>query len=190
MAENQRAVRPNTPEVYDEQLKQAQLVRAQLENRKLEREIQTMELAEENLKATAKRNGQTLAANLASGQNKIANCNHKKGGKGLEGFRGQGQDQHYAVIKHMFPNSDIGVFCLRCPKIWLPPVLPKRNDFATESEYKLAMQAYEKDVAEYRWAVMLPTDNEMSTSGLFRGGNFEHDCRDALHNSAANPQDV
>ena len=47
----------------------------------------------------------------------------------------------------------------------------------------------EQLLREFR-ALMLPTDNEMSTSGLFRGGNFDQDCRDALHNAAANPQDV
>jgi hypothetical protein len=179
-----------TKEQFDREMAELQLKRAQLENRRLEREIQTGELAEQNMKAAARRNGQTLAANVEAGARKMANCNHKKGGKGLEGFRGGGQDQHYAVIKHMFPNSDVGIFCLRCPKIWLPPVLPKRDDHNTEPEYKLAMQAYEKDLADYRWALMLPTDNEMSTSGLFRGGNFDQDCRDALHNAAANPQDV
>ncbi len=175
---------------FDRELKEAQIVRSRLENRKLEREIETLEMAEQNLKATAKRNSETLRANVEAGERKIANCNHKKGGKGLEGYRGGGQDQHYAVIKHMFPNSDIAVLCLRCPKIWLPPVPPKRNDFLTEADYKLAKAGYDKELAEYRWAVMLPTDNEMSTSGLFRGGNFEQDCRDALHVGASNPQDI
>lgn len=176
---------------FDEQMRAMQLKRAELENQKLERDIALMENAEQNRGALARRNGQTLRANNEGGEKKIAGCNHKKGGKGLEGFRGRGDGKAggYAVIQHMFPNGDIGVFCQRCPKIWLPPVFPNREEL-TKEEFELANKAYDKDHAAWRWALALPTDNEMSTSGLFRGGNFEEDCREVLHAAAEHPQDV
>lgn len=189
MAEESKT--PNlSPAEHEAELRKLQLEEQRLRNRQLAREVQKLEMEEQNVNARAKGNARVLAANEQAAEGRIAGCNHKKGGKGLEGFKGRGQDQNYAVIKHLFPNNDVGVFCLRCPKIWLPPIKPRREDFDTQKEFEFAVKKYAADEAEYRMAVAFPTDNEMSTSGTFQGGNFAKDCREAMHAAAAHPQTV
>lgn len=48
-------------------------------------------------------------------------CNHLKGGCGVEGIiTGKGDSNQYAVIKHRYRNGDTHIRCLRCSKTWMP----------------------------------------------------------------------
>lgn len=84
----------------------------------------------------------------------FAECNHRKGGKNLEGARGRGTDDKYAIIRHQLPFGQWMVLCTRCHKVWLPPEIAERMGQKPDSEaYKAAME----------WN----TDNEPSGSSLF-----------------------
>lgn len=71
-------------------------------------------------------------------------CNHRKGGRGIEGLQGRGSDANYAIVHHRLPFGDIAVMCLRCQKIW------RQGD------------------PGYKDALQFPTDNEMSEAAQFR----------------------
>ncbi len=87
-------------------------------------------------------------------------CAHRKGGKGTSQIY-QGNDANYAVVTHTLSHGPTMVVCQRCGKLWLPPEpLPKR----ATAEQKLK---YREDMAEYRRARNLPTDNEPSGTVLF-----------------------
>lgn len=78
-------------------------------------------------------------------------CNHRKGGKGLEGLSGNGSDTNFCVIKHQYPDGRVGVMCTRCQAQWWPG--DTKESHHTGFSYQDA----------YRW----PTDNEMSGSVTF-----------------------
>lgn len=89
-----------------------------------------------------------------------AACYHKKGGKGVTQLF-MGNDQNYAVVTHTLSHGPTIVICQRCNKVWRPPEpLPKK----ASAEQK---QRYREDLAEYRRALALPTDNEASGQVLF-----------------------
>lgn len=81
-------------------------------------------------------------------------CNHKKGGKNLEGARGRGLDDKYAIIRHQLPVGDLAIICTKCRKMWLPSALALR-------------MGVEPDAEGYKIACGWPTDNEDSGSSLF-----------------------
>lgn len=182
------ADKPNvlTPEQFNERMAQLQLQRAELENRRLLRDIEHMELGEQNLLTRAKQNAVTLAANKANANNEMSICTHRKGGKGLEAVKGggKGNDPKFAVIKHRLPNGDVAVLCQRCPMIWLAPVQPKKTAKMTQQEFQAAAAKYKTDLREYRAALEFQTDNEESSSGLWVGGNFVNDAREQNHITA------
>jgi hypothetical protein len=137
-----------------------------IENQRLELEIKRKELATKNLEILekeanlqdiqerlaerqgkrqdksekAKSNGLTLAQNRAALKAVQDRCNHKKGGNGENGIvGGQGDDSQYAVLKHIFLNGDMWVRCLRCRKLWKPPI---KKNFTTETSYQAAWDVY------------------------------------------------
>jgi hypothetical protein len=88
------------------------------------------------------------------------NCVHRKGGKGKDGIY-NGNDSNYAVITHTLSHGPTIVVCQRCGKKWEPPARPAKG--AT----KEVRDQYIADLAEYRRALALPTDNEPSGTVLF-----------------------
>lgn len=84
----------------------------------------------------------------------FAECNHRKGGKNLEGARGRGTDDKYAVIRHQLPFGQWMVLCTRCHKVWLPPDIAER-------------MGRKPDPDGYKEALEWNTDNEPSGSSLF-----------------------
>src|ERR1700676_5277908 len=121
-----------------EMLDDLELQKRRLELKRLERDVQTMELDEQVAGSAAKRNAVTLKKNEEEQRKVVLNCNHHKGGKGMEGFKGHGNDAKYAVIKHQFPNSDFVISCSRCNNVWLPPLEPLPEEFATKQLYQEA----------------------------------------------------
>jgi hypothetical protein len=88
---------------------------------------------------------------------RVANCWHKKGGKGVA-LLPHGNDANYAVVKHTLSHGPQIVICQRCSNIWEPPPIELRK--SNPKEYK---RLYD----EYQWAMNLPTDNEPSGTQLF-----------------------
>lgn len=89
-----------------------------------------------------------------------AACVHRKGGKGTAQMY-QGNDANYAVVTHTLSHGPTIVICQRCGKIWQEPEpLPKKPTPEQKAKYR-------EDLAEYRRARNLPTDNEPSGTVLF-----------------------
>jgi hypothetical protein len=89
-----------------------------------------------------------------------AACWHKKGGKGTAQLY-QGNDHNFAVVTHTLSHGVTIVVCQRCGKLWEPPAkLPKKATPEQRAKYR-------EDLAEYRRALNLPTDNEPSGTTLF-----------------------
>ena len=87
-------------------------------------------------------------------------CAHRKGGKGTSQIY-MGNDANYAVITHTLSHGPTIVICQRCWKVWEPPApLPKKATAEMKAQYR-------EDLAEYRRARNLPTDNEPSGTVLF-----------------------
>ena len=150
-----------------------ELKRLQLVNAKLEMEHRTAELQDAREKLDERKmKRETNASRFRShGQNiqqdkdnRAAQqriCNHKKGGDGAKGVvGGQGQDTQYAIIRHRVANGDIWVRCLRCAKLWKPPV---KSAHKTTESYNAAFEKYNE-------ALVFPTRNQMSTGQQFQWG--------------------
>lgn len=89
-----------------------------------------------------------------------SSCAHRKGGKGTSQLY-QGNDTNFAVVTHTLSHGPTMVVCQRCGKLWLPPE-PLTKKATAEQRLK-----YREDLAEYRRARNLPTDNEPSGTVLF-----------------------
>ena len=87
-------------------------------------------------------------------------CVHRKGGKGKDGIH-NGNDGNYAVITHTLSHGPTIVVCQRCGKLWEPPAKLAKNASKEQRDQ------YRADMAEYRRALALPTDNEPSGTVLF-----------------------
>ena len=98
-----------------------------------------------------------------------AGCHHRKGGKGTAQLY-QGNDPNYAVITHTLSHGVTIVICQRCGKLWEPPTALRKS--ATPEQ----RAQYKTDLATYRWAVNLPTDNEPSGTTLFAFSSAEEDA--------------
>ena len=89
-----------------------------------------------------------------------AACHHRKGGKGAAQMY-QGNDTNYAVVTHTLSHGVTVVICQRCGRCWSPPLaLSKKATPEQKAQYRV-------DLAEYRHALNLPTDNEPSGTTLF-----------------------
>ena len=93
-------------------------------------------------------------------------CVHRKGGKGVAGLF-NGNDQNFAVIKHILSHGPLIVICQRCGKLWEPPD-KALNAKGASSENR---REYKRLWDEYQYAINLPTDNETSGSKLFEFHN-------------------
>jgi hypothetical protein len=96
-----------------------------------------------------------------SNQERIqSGCTHRKGGKGV-GQIYAGNDSNFAVITYTLSHGPTIVVCQRCYKVWRKPEpLSKKATPEQRAQYKLEM-------ADYRYAINLPTDNEPGGTVLF-----------------------
>jgi hypothetical protein len=97
-----------------------------------------------------------------------AGCVHRKGGKGTAQMY-QGNDANYAVVTHTLSHGPTIVVCQRCGKLWAQP-----DPIAKNAKPEVKAQ-YRADLAEYRRALNLPTDNEPSGTVLFNFTPFEEE---------------
>ena len=117
----------------------------ELEMKKLVAEVEQMEIDSLRKHTSRENTEKQLEEARLSLQLRQANCNHRKGGLGVDGFMGKGQDANYAIHKHTYPWGDTWVNCLRCGKEWKPG----------DPEYAMAMA--------------LPTDNPPSGGAMWIG---------------------
>lgn len=102
----------------------------------------------------------SLRRDRANQEHIQAACWHRKGGKGTAQLY-QGNDTNFAVVTHTLSHGETIVVCQRCTKVWRPPAqLPKKATMEQRAKYR-------EDLAEYRRALNLPTDNEPSGTTLF-----------------------
>jgi len=163
------------------QIKKAQL--ADLELQKRERELNLDDLrvriGDRETKAKQKKQdreqqGRTFAQQRAAKEAQQRICTHRKGGminpRDLSVLSTGGNSNQYAVIKHQMINGDMWVLCLRCGKVWVPPV--KDNFYFKEGrarnvapkDGKFSQEKFDKASQEYRDAVQFPTGNSSSAS--------------------------
>jgi len=141
------------------ELKKLEVLEKQANLQDITERLAERELKRETKKQRSLTNGQTLKQLENGYEATQKRCNHRKGGDGANGvILGRGQDDQYAVLKHVFANGDTWVRCLRCAKTWKPPV---------HESYK-SEELYLKAIAEYETALNFPTRNHTSGSIQFR----------------------
>lgn len=157
----------------------------------LKERLEERQLRRETLGQRSKINAATLKQTQEIEGKRQSKCTHKKGGNGLPDFvSGNGQSPQYAVIKHIMLNGDTWVRCMRCGKTWKPPL---EEDFyfdgnenvvpVTDQHGRLlkptrgafSAARFEAAVRDYESAVNFPTNNQTSSSYMFKysdGGLF------------------
>lgn len=195
----------NTPSPADEQIKQIELEskRLELEIKKQELEAAQLQIEERrysirDLKARLadrdieekqaqedrEQQGRTFAQQEATDKHRWANCTHRKGGAVSQRdqkvlFFGGDAAQH-AIMKHQMITGDIWVRCLRCGRTWKPPI---KQEFFVNAKGKVVAPAdgvfdkakFDEAVADYKRALMFPTNNSTSSSVLCKFATFDAD---------------
>lgn len=95
-------------------------------------------------------------------------CQHRKGGSGLSNFY-NGNSQNYSIIVHHCSHGKTIVICQRCGKLWEEP---KNPGVKATKEQK---EQYRAELAEFRRARNLPTDNQPSGSTIFGFASAEEE---------------
>lgn len=104
-------------------------------------------------------------------------CTHRKGGMGMEGLNGRGDDTDYAVFKMRWFDGRLWVRCLRCAKTWHPIRLQQFGEvkdgklIKANAIYKSvdeAMEAFKTAEAEYRQACAFPTKNQPAGTSTYQ----------------------
>lgn len=120
--------------------------------------------------------GQNLKQDAANRESKQSICNHRKGGDGAQGvIGGQGDDMQYCIARHIMANGDIWVRCLRCGKLWKPPLVrtyfldPKTRPQSPQ-EAREKSTAYDFAWRQYDEALKFPTRNHTSGTHTFQWG--------------------
>ena len=100
----------------------------------------------------AKAKGQQVRSMIASRERLQKICTHKKGGRGPGAvMNGQGQDDQFAIIKHVLPSGRYFILCQRCGGEWV-----SRDPLTGEA-----------GSADFEKMNSVPTDNTISGSTLF-----------------------
>ena len=113
--------------------------------------------------------GRELKNTEASQRRHQDGCSHLKGGKGIQALQTGGTDtSDAALIRHLFPWGEWKARCQRCGKTFAAP-RPENFDL-TKPEGKAA---FDKQKAEFDWAMKAPSNNSPST-----GITFQHHSED------------
>ena len=153
--------------------------RLEIEAKKLELldirdRVDDRQMKRDNKDQRLRANGQVIDNNQRQREAAQTQCNHKKGGNGLQGYmRGQGDDPQYSIFSHQFLNGDVWVRCLRCGKWWKPPVessfyFDSRGREVAVQDGKFNKEKFDQAWVEYRQALAFPTRNTQSGSYQFR----------------------
>jgi hypothetical protein len=166
------------------ELKALEIEAKKLELLDIRERVDERKMKRDNKDQRSRANGQVITNNAEQKKAAQAQCNHKKGGNGLEGYvGGQGDDPQYAVLKHQFCNGDVWVRCLRCGKTWKPPVKESfyfdiHGKSVAPQDGKFNNEAFINAQTEYRLALAFQTRNSQSGSYQFRysdGGQIFRD---------------
>jgi hypothetical protein len=129
---------------------------------KMRREVAILR-GDENLRKVRRKSVElSLRSERERDENRHASCWHRKGGNGVENLY-RGNDNNYAVVKHILPTGEVLIVCQRCGCEWMPPDRALIAKGATAEDRKL----YALEMAEYRKAIAFPTDNSTSGSQIF-----------------------
>jgi hypothetical protein len=113
--------------------------------------------------------GRELNNVAASHKKQQDSCSHLKGGKGLQALQVGGTDMSdAALIRHLFPWNEWKARCQRCGKTFAAP-RPENFDLTTPE----GKAAFDKQKAEFDWAMKAPSNNSAST-----GITFQHHSDD------------
>jgi hypothetical protein len=88
----------------------------------LHNQVHAMHSTEVQRLARAKQNQRLLNEKDKKALAQMRQCNHKKGGQGMQGLKGRGSGPNYSVIDQSFSHLPGGPvrFCTRCPASWKP----------------------------------------------------------------------
>ncbi len=140
-------------EQSDVELKALMLEERRLRNQLLKYELEKMQLKKSELLHNHEQVEKDLADMMRQSALRRRQCNHRKGGRGMEGIRGQGSANEYSIFKHQFPNGEWFIICSRCTNEW-------RSPDPNDPNYPALYQAYQT-------ALMYPTDNIPSGGSIF-----------------------
>ena len=113
--------------------------------------------------------GRELKNTAAAQKRQQDNCSHLKGGKGIQALITGGTDMSdAALIRHLFPWNEWKARCQRCGKTF---AAPRPEDFDLSKPEDKA--AFDKQKAEFDWAMKAPSNNSAST-----GITFQHHSED------------
>jgi hypothetical protein len=141
----------------ERQLQEIKLQSAQLELEDLTARVEKERARREQMIMSFNAQMRTLADNDNKIKLEQTVCAHRKGGMGMDGIL-NGHDPFYSVIKHTYPWGATQVKCSRCSKEWNAPEPALRKSDRAE---------YDRQLAEYKVALALPTDNQPSGTQLF-----------------------
>lgn len=146
-----------TEQSIEERLAVIRLAREEMQLEIETEQVETLRAKRLERHLNRERQRQTIAEQERNSQIEQSNCNHKKGGSGLESMH-DGDDTKYAVVKHTYPHGAREVMCMRCQKIWAEPSTDLRKTDLTE---------YKRQLKGYQEALRFPTDNKESGKQLF-----------------------
>jgi len=202
------AVDPVASEVnYDEEIKKAELEAKKLELLIKKRQLEALDLEQEErtyhiqdlkqslaersvkekqLQEDRAQQGRTFEQQRQTDNYRFSICTHRKGGmvtpRDLRVLSTGGNREQFALIKHQMINGDIWVRCQRCGKTWAPPV--EKNFFFDERGRVVAPQdgvfsqvKFDEAYKDYVAATMLNTNNTMSGSVQCRFTTFDPESK-------------
>jgi hypothetical protein len=109
-----------TKEEFDSETMKLELELKRLQLQTIRDDIDNKKLDQFNRLERSRQNGVAIEDQLRTDAAFQAACSHKKGGVGMDGLNGQGNDAEYAVVKLTFFTGEMLVRCLRCSKTWKP----------------------------------------------------------------------
>jgi hypothetical protein len=143
-----------TKEQFESESRRMELEMKQLQLLTLRDSIDEKKMEKANRLERSRQNGVTIDDQHRTEAAFQAGCSHKKGGTGMDGLNGQGNDAEYAVAKMTWFTGELLVRCLRCSKTWKPV---RRVAFPAGKE---GDEQFEKTQREYREACSFHTRNQ------------------------------
>lgn len=159
------------------ELKQLELEERKLNLINLRQNIDQRKMYDEQQRAIYRDRGVVLNDKARTEHMTQAACTHKKGGIGMDGLNGQGDDNEYAVWKIRWFDGKMWVRCLRCSQTWKPVRLEQfckvenGKAVAPVAPYdtiEAATAAFNQAQAEYKQACAFTTKNQPSGTTTYQ----------------------
>jgi hypothetical protein len=143
-----------TQQEFDAETRKLDLEFRKLQLQTLQNDVDSRKMEEFNRLERSRANGVTIADQQRTEAAFQAGCSHKKGGVGMDGLNGQGNDAEYAVAKLTWFTGEMLVRCLRCSKTWKPV---RRAAFPAGKD---GDEQFEKTRREWKEACAFHTRNQ------------------------------